>query len=320
MTSCSTWCASTIPRRSSCDVQMTATEIAFDADVGIGGSGVDNRRSRVALSSDDGQVSTEEADRLTEQLAAAGIDVSLLCLDSEVSDTPEPESEYEVGDTLDVIALPGPDGSFPPDTEVECNGTGFDLGDLSSTRSLDEIDPDLLGVLDGWLTSGEGEFWVQEGWRLLFENQNEAQFVNASDAGVSFVGAELGPNGWIWAGASSGESCDVTRVLPEGLSAVEWEIDPSTGRPGADATEVEFLATENSCASGQAMGERLLGPDVVETDDQVLVVVAAIALPGTQECPGNPSTPVTIELAAPLGDREIVDGSRVGPLAELLAD
>ena len=68
------------------------------------------------------------------------------------------------------------------------------------------------------------------------------------------------------------------------------------------------------------MGERLLGPEVVLTDDAVLLAFAATPPPGEfQDCPGNPSVAVTIQLDEPLGDREIRDGLDVGAdLAEFI--
>ena len=68
---------------------------------------------------------------------------------------------------------------------------------------------------------------------------------------------------------------------------------------------------------GSMMGERLLGPQVVETGDDVRIVFAAIPLVGGQNCPGNPPTAVTITLERPLGDRVLIDGLFIGPLSEL---
>ena len=293
--------------------------VALGSDLGIGGVGTDIMRSRVSLSADDGRITTAEVDELTDLLTAAGVDTSMLCLDGSVSDGPAPEPDIAIGDELDVIVLPDPDGTFPPGTRVECTGTEFDLGDLATMRPLDEVHPDLRSVLETWLASEEGAFWEQGGWRLLSEADGRAQFISvADDGGVSFVGAELGENGWIWAGAGAGGPCDVRRVLPAGLSPVDWELDPTGGDPSAETTELRVLATERSCTGGSEIGDRLLGPDVVETDDAVRIVLAAIPLTGDQTCPGNPSTPVTIQLDAPLGDRAIIDGLVVGPLSELI--
>ena len=68
------------------------------------------------------------------------------------------------------------------------------------------------------------------------------------------------------------------------------------------------------------MGDRLLGPQVVETDDEVRIVFASIPLIGDQNCPGNPPAAVTVVLDQPLGDRELLDGLLIGPLRELLPD
>ncbi len=75
-----------------------------------------------------------------------------------------------------------------------------------------------------------------------------------------------------------------------------------------------MLATEVECASGREMGDALQGPQVVETKTAVLLAFAAIPLAEPEvNCQGNPSTPVTIELAQPLGVRTIHDGSYVPP-------
>ena len=66
------------------------------------------------------------------------------------------------------------------------------------------------------------------------------------------------------------------------------------------------------------MGERLLGPQVVETDHDVRIAFAAIPLVGAQNCPGNPPTAVSITLERALGDRVLIDGLLIGPLSDLV--
>ena len=97
--------------------------------------------------------------------------------------------------------------------------------------------------------------------------------------------------------------------LPAGLGEVEWELDPAFPSPTAEDTEIHVLATERGCASGREMGDALRGPQVLETDTEV-VIAFAVELPlGGQECPGNPPTAVTVTLDQPLGDRELVNGA-----------
>lgn len=139
----------------------------------------------------------------------------------------------------------------------------------------------------------------------------------AADGGFSVVNAEMGRNGWIWSGSSGGMPCEVARQLPAGMGEVTWTLDPEFANADPAATELHVLATEQACTGGSEMGERLLGPQVVETDDAVRIAFAAIPLSGAQTCPGNPATRVTITLAAPLGTRVVRDGMTVGPLSEL---
>lgn len=99
--------------------------------------------------------------------------------------------------------------------------------------------------------------------------------------------------------------------MPGGLGRVDWRLDRAFPRPGPDSTEIHLRVTERDCASGQAMGDRLLGPQIVETDQSVVVAFAAIAQYDGQDCQGNPSTSVTVTLPSPLADRDLVDGTVV---------
>lgn len=211
--------------------------------------------------------------------------------------------------------LPETDGSFTPDTAVECDGLTFRLGDLGSLAPYDEIDPDLRLVLDDWLAFGEGEFMPPVGWELLLEEEDRAVFVHLTPDSVSYVTAESGANGWGWTGAGGNATCDVRVALPDGLSRVDWEL---AGSPAPDATTIDLLAKERACTGGREMGERLLPADVVETEDAVRIVLAAVPLTGDQSCPDNPRTPVAVSLDAPLGDRPVIDGLVVGPLNDLV--
>ncbi|WP_420452073.1 hypothetical protein [Ilumatobacter sp.] len=130
----------------------------------------------------------------------------------------------------------------------------------------------------------------------------------------------MGADGWIWAGAGGGQRCDVRLKLPEGLGPVEWVVDPRSPTPDASSTEIRVLVTERGCASGEEMGDRLLGPQVVETDDAVRLAFALVPRPGGQNCPGNPSTPFVVQLDAPLGERDVLDGSTIAPIDSLIDD
>lgn len=278
--------------------------------------GVDVRRNRITIELPT-PVTAHDLAGLTVEIAAVdGLSTDMVCWSGQFVD--EAPSPISPGTPLDVIVLPGADGSYPADTPVTCDGIRFELGALADLTPAADVDPDLRSVLDGWLANPEGQLWPQDGWFLLHEDGERATFIHLGDGGVSSIGAEMGTNGWIWSGAGGGGDCDVRRLLPAGMGAVDWELDPAFPAPDETSTELRVLVTEAGCAGGREMGDSLLGPQVVETDEAVRIAFAVIPLAGAQTCPGNPATPVTIRLDAPLGEREIRDGLVVGPLTALL--
>ena len=60
-------------------------------------------------------------------------------------------------------------------------------------------------------------------------------------------------------------------------------------------------------------GRRSQGPQVIETEDAVLLAFAVVPIAGTATCPDNPSTAVTVKLSAPLGRRWVYDGLHFPP-------
>ncbi len=304
-------------------VLLEASGPVFDAanswSTQVAGGSVDIRRSRVAIDLAAPATSTELADLAEAVDSLDGVSLDMVCWNGQLaSEAPAP---IEPGAPLDVVAVPGPDGRLAPETRVGCDAIGeFQLGDLDELTPVASVDPGLKSVLDGWLANGEGQFWPQDGWELLFERDGLATFVRVAEAGVTTVHAESGANGWIWAGASGGGPCDVMVALPQGLGAVAWTLDASAGAPDPSSAQISVLATERGCSGGSEMGDRLLGPQVVETDESVGIVFAVIPLVGAQPCPGNPSAPVTIDLDAPLGDRQILDALAIAPLQSLIGD
>ena len=208
------------------------------------------------------------------------------------------------------------------------------LQDLEPLESRPEVDE----AVNEFLQSGEGGFWPQDGWQVVTISNSEVYVIvlqteeqaredaEARDLEVSFdqgfgdgiddsilfsaQNVELTEGSWRWAGSVSGEGCELESVLPSNLNRVEWILDPASPDPISDSTTVNLLATERECASGQPMGDRLLPPTVVETDEAVLITMAATPPPGDAfTCQGNPSQPVTVNLASALGDRELLEGS-----------
>lgn len=158
--------------------------------------------------------------------------------------------------------------------------------------------------------AGNGAHWPQENWRVLHSNDETVQVVHLGgpdDPRLSFMTAELEDGTWQSAGAKGGGDCPVTVQTPQGLNRVDWELDP-TAPTTAESRLLTLIATERECVSGQPMGDRLLEPEVVLTDEAVLIAMAATPPEGGGDCPGNPPQTISIELDEPLGDREIRNG------------
>ncbi len=102
--------------------------------------------------------------------------------------------------------------------------------------------------------------------------------------------------------------------LPETVDEVRVYFSPEAGLPAAGATEITVLLQEQGCASGREMGDRLLGPEVYESDDEVLVAAGVVIQLIGGECPSNPFTEVTITLESRVGDREIKDALTGRPI------
>ncbi|MDP2624290.1 MAG: hypothetical protein Q8Q29_10890 [Actinomycetota bacterium] len=217
---------------------------------------------------------------------------------------------------LDVIVPPDENGDYPPDLMVTCPiGPAFPLGAIYEIELIDPDDPDgMLAAIEPFLSSEEGPFWPQEGWQLLHQTSEQAILVTLSGGGLWYMYLSREDDAWRWGGSSSsGRPCDLQFAMPAGLNTVGWVLHPSAPEPGPETTELHVLLTEQECVSGQEIGDRLVGPQVVMTDTEVRLAFAAERPPGdAQTCQGNPETPYTVELPEPLGDREIIEAMSIG--------
>lgn len=295
--------------------QEALTPLLQDPDVPVDGSSGGGLRNRVELHA--ARLVTPDEQRAISAAVAERVAVEMVCLDATVVDELPPA--IEPGSKLDVIELPGADGTYPPDIAVECAGIPFTLGAIQPLRPLANF-PELQDTINE--ASGSDEFTYipdQLEWWLLELTDESATVISPNGSSFTLAPLELTPAGWAVSGLSGENDCDVRRVLPPGLNGVEWELDPDHPAPTPDSTALHLLVTELGCAGGREMGDQLLGPQVVETDDAVWIAFAVIPPEGsTQPCPGNPPAGVTVDLGAPLGDHEIRDGLTIGPFEELV--
>ena len=184
---------------------------------------------------------------------------------------------------------------------------------------LDEIDHPAAERLREALDSPPARLLPEGDYRVMDIGDDLVRFAAFSDEGIKRVTVIYGAGRWrIGAWSNHAYSCDVRVALPPGLGHVEVHLDPGLGPsslPQPDDISVDLLVKEIDCANGRQMGDALQGPQVVETDDEVLVAFAVIPVAGGANCQGNPSTRITIELSQPLGDRALLNGAYVPPQA-----
>ncbi len=189
----------------------------------------------------------------------------------------------------------------------------------------DSAVPEVAEAITPFLDSDEGGFWPQQGWRVLEVVEGERVLVvhpgSAESPSLSFMSADWTSEGWYWSGASVPDECVVVlEPAAEDGAVVDWMVDPESEPPGPDSTVLVLLATERGCASGQPMGDRLHEPNVALTANAVVITLTVEPRQGDQDCPGNPSQQVEIDLQEPLGQRVITDlrSTDLGELQDLL--
>ena len=160
-----------------------------------------------------------------------------------------------------------------------------------------------------------------EDWQVIVDESDEIVLIRPVDAGELPIGdfgdglqtdhellmltTDLWP-GWAVAAQTS---CALTVDLGE-LVAPFVALD-SASPPSPDSQSLSLLVLDSNCGGATDMPERIEVVSVIETDDEVRVLLGVRPLPGgTYTCEGFPPTPFSLELEQPLGDRSIIDASR----------
>ncbi|WP_420436639.1 hypothetical protein [Candidatus Poriferisodalis sp.] len=269
----------------------------WDQELGIYGYGIDVKRNRVNL-----DVVNPPPGALAEIAATVPPEFGLgvVCVELTITAPPPTGSLQVLPDLND------------PDPVVRCWGAPpMPYSELTAWQSIDEVDHPAVDVLraelEARLVDPSPRPLAQGDWAVVHIGEDLVRFVLDGGEWEESAAVERRGDRWLWAGEGSGPRCEPAVVLPEGLGRVEVQLDPDN-LPGPDGTEIMLLVTEQGCANGREMGEALRGPEVVETDDAVVVSFAVVPVAGGANCPGNPPTSVTITLSEPLGDRAIQDG------------
>jgi hypothetical protein len=187
-----------------------------------------------------------------------------------------PSTATALDDGLDVIVARDPDGRVPADTPVTCDGfRTFPFSALADAVPVaDSGLPEVQAALDQALSEA-GLPWPQDDWLVLSRSDEQVLVIYVDADTVGFMDFGFRGRRLESEGGSLGDRCTLRTAMPAGLGEVEWQLDPAFSPPDADTTALHLLATERDCASGEPMGDRMLGPQIVETDDSVLIAFAA---------------------------------------------
>ena len=230
------------------------------------------------------------------------VDSTAVCVN--VSYSPEPPS--------------GPLALIPDleaeDPLVSCHGIPpVPYSRFRNPVSIDQVDHPAAEALRT-LVQEHGVWELPEGdWQVIDVGEESATFaVFASDGFGNAIFERTSRDNWVIVRSGTGRPCEPVVALPDGLNRVTIRLDPDA-IPNPEDRTIHVLATETECASGRDMGDALLGPQIIQTDEAVLLAFAAVSPVGPAECPGNPSTSVVFQLSRPLGDRVLYDGIYIPP-------
>ena len=195
------------------------------------------------------------------------------------------------------------------DLRYACNVFPFDPAIARGAGNAEAGVDDLASTLRAALAPGglpdDGIAMPAAGWHLTGQDATSAEFVNFANRRVAYIQFErVGSGEWRVSGWGN---CQPQIVVQDGLGVATWIPDPAEPAPGPGSTSFMALVTERACASGRSADGRIVGPRVLLLEDRVLVVFAVRPRPGGQNCQGNPSSRVRVDLGEPLGDRELVD-------------
>lgn len=212
-------------------------------------------------------------------------------------------------------ALPARDpGGDQGEVRVSCGGTEFPATALDGPIGAETADTPEAKGLRSIIDEPDGIGRVPStGWRLLEHADDRVSFGTEDAGGLTIVELQRDGERWVFAGYSEG--CMALMVVPpDGLMPAVWWPDPDAERDDDDLV-LHVLATDRSCASGKSTGDRLRGPTIEATDDEVIITFTATPLPGDQTCPSHPPTAYKVHLEEPIGDRHLKDGAYWPPRA-----
>jgi hypothetical protein len=148
------------------------------------------------------------------------------------------------------------------------------------------------------------------GWRELASTDNEILYGRGRPPRLLTVSVARNKLGrWNSMGVSNSRPLRVTR---DGIRASSWRLDPDF-EVTPETRELRILLTEQTMASGKLADDRLLTPEIHLDDGELMLRMYVRPIEGYVGRAQKWETPVIIDLAEPVGSRQVVDGALYEP-------
>lgn len=212
-----------------------------------------------------------------------------------------------------VSVADSPTTSSVPPIEVTYRCGQIDLADPDQVSDFPPFTGDIASMMHEAALEefqASGEWWDSLAWRIASETEITLVLLGVDEeegryGDVTFekVDGEWRATGW--------GDCRIEPVV-DGYGVASFELDPANP-PAETSREIAVMATERNCANGQIPEGREVRTSVVETGDEVRILILVEPISGDATCPSNPAFPVRVLLTGALGDRGIVDESTTPP-------
>lgn len=219
---------------------------------------------------------------------------------------------------------PAPSLSSEKTVKVNCDGIVYDPAELAHAPLASSLPAGPAGaVIHG---TESPAFDPSRNWKVIHQSEDRVELVRELDEPQG-GGADIGthafrilerstgspntpPGTWL---LRAGGRCAQRLVTNEGLEDVDLALAKV---PSPSDTSINLLVDDRTACGPRDENpqKRIELLELTETADQVRLRIDV--RPVHQRggiCPPLPSTPFTVELRQPLGDREIVDASVVPP-------
>lgn len=252
--------------------------------------------------------------------AARGVAVLAAVVGLATSCGSDGDATTAVAGTADPADPPGGTTALLPgegaDPLVACGvpGEPFRLSVLDGPTGAEAADDAAAEALRAQIAASPSEL-PASGWRVLSSSDDLVSFVHGERPLLVVQTVERRDGRWRAAMGMAGD-CQPW-VYVEGAVDVEWNLDPATPLT-PESTELHLLVAE-PCRAAPPDAARVVGPEVRETDDAVLIGVALRraaddGMGQSLECrAADGALALTVVLDAPLGDRVVLDGMAVPP-------